>query len=145
MNVNLYLAVNSRLARKSEKIYAYILECIIKGETVTIGGTEKTEATYHGAHLEAAAAGLRRIRKACRVTIYTEDAFIVNMLPNLSNWIGSGFVNARGERIKNAEQWEAVADAAADVELHGVKGKHAYSYVMEKEMEKNKWNQHSQQ
>lgn len=136
MNVNLYLAVNSRNARKSAKIYAYILECEIRGELATIGGTEKTEATYHGAMLEAAAAGLRRIRKRCSVTIHTEDDYIVNMLQNLPGWIESGFINAKGEPIKNALEWEAIADASTDAELHGIKGKHAYSYVMGKEMEK---------
>lgn len=137
MEARIYLSVDSKAPKESEKKFAYVLEYTGKAGIRTSEGFGILTGTYNAAVLTALIGALERFTKPCELTIHSENQFINNMIVNcLDKWKEDEFKNSKGEPIKNSEQWEKVAELTEKHSLLIVTGKHEYTDWMSREMEK---------
>src|SRR5262249_10792832 len=99
---------------------------------ILVSGPHRREVTgYEPAttnnrmELRAAIEGLRNLKQACAVELYTDSQYLKN---GMEQWLAEGKRNgrrpARGQAVKNADVWEEL-DAAAnrhEVRWHWVRG-----------------------
>lgn len=70
------------------------------------GGFRKT--TNNRMELLAIISGLKELKDACRVTLYTDSQYIVNALTRgwVYRWRNSGWMRNKREKAQNADLWE---------------------------------------
>lgn len=135
MQVNIYIGVDSRNPRKSDKHYIYVLSCHISGREVTKLGRGSCEATYHGATLAAIAEALSRMKKASSICIHAEDEFALTMMEGrLPQWAAGGFT----ARIANKAEWEKVWERIQGHSIRTSSGTHEYTRWMKGELSDSK-------
>ena len=135
-NVSIYLESDSAAFQKRKRICGYVLEYIKKnGETKTIEEFREVGGTYHQEILRALAEALGRIREPCSISIYSQDAFVCNMLTNkLPEWADNDFTS-NGKPVANQEEWRAVWEKIKIHKTSTCIGKHSYTEKMLKKME----------
>ncbi len=87
------------------------------------GGEAHT--TNNRMELLAVIMGLRALKRACAVAVYTDSVYVKNGITTwLKGWKKKGWKTADGKPVKNQDLWEAldVEVAAHDVTFHWVKG-----------------------
>ena len=135
-NVSIYLESDSTAFQKKKRICGYVLEYIKKnGDAETREEFREAEGTYHREILRILAEALGRIREPCTICIYSQDAFVCNMLTKkLSEWADNDFTS-NGKPIANREEWQAVWEKINIHKTSACIGKHSYTEKMLKKME----------
>ena len=84
---------------------------IYKGHQKQISGGEK-ETTNNRMEISAVVNGLKKLKQACRVTIYSDSAYVVNAINNdwLTNWQLNGWKTANKKEVLNRDLWEELLD-----------------------------------
>lgn len=133
--VNIYIETSLKGPGKREGWYAAVLEFIKNGKAITREDfVREKETTYHKSVLCALIKALERLNSSCNLNIYTDSIFVQNSIEkNLPIWKGNGFVNAKGELVKNYSEWKEVARLISG---HNVKfritNRHLYTVEMRK-------------
>lgn len=139
MKVNMYIATSRRGPSKGPGKYIYLLEYIKKnGEPVTIWGTESLEATYENElALRAIIAAGKRLRKPCRIRIFTGCNHILSATHNgwYIQWKLNGWKKADGKEIRNAALWEELSETLQPHIMTFTKDGHSYEKWMKERME----------
>lgn len=81
--------------------------------------------TNNRMELQAALEGLRNLKQACEVDLYTDSQYLKKGMESwLFNWKKNGWRTASKEPVKNADLWEALDVEAAKhtMRWHWVKG-----------------------
>lgn len=141
MNVNIYIGLSSKSPRKAERKICYILGCQMKGREETRGGDPETVTeTCHGATIIAISRALKRITGPCRITIYAEDAWVLNMISKkqMEEWEKTGFRNKKGAPIQMQKEWMQIWLISKQHEIQTVAGRHPFSRWMEEQMKGEK-------
>ena len=94
-NVSIYLESDSTAFQKNKRICGYVLEYIKKN------GDAETREEFRGGRRylppgdsETLAEALGRIREPCTICIYSQDAFVCNMLTKkLPEWADNDFTS----------------------------------------------------
>ncbi|WP_029422665.1 ribonuclease HI [Alicyclobacillus macrosporangiidus] len=82
------------------------------------GGDPHT--TNQRMELTAAYEALRRLKEPCRVTLYSDSAYLINCFRQkwYLSWRRNGWKNSKGEPVQNRDLWEKLL---AEVERHQVR------------------------
>lgn len=84
--------------------------------------------TNNRMELTAAVEALRRLKRPCRVTLYSDSAYLVNAFEQgwLEKWQRNGWLNSRKEPVENRDLWEALLELTRrhEVRFRKVKGHH---------------------
>jgi ribonuclease HI len=91
--------------------------------------------TNNRMELLAVIESLRLLREPCKVTVYSDSAYVVNCFKHkwYESWIAKGWKNSQGKRVENRELWE---------ELLSLMTKHQVTYSKVKGhagVELNEW------
>lgn len=88
------------------------------------GGEAQT--TNNRMELAGVINGLRALKRPCKVTIYSDSAYVVNAFNQnwLSKWMTNGWKNSAKAEVANADLWKelAVLTATHQVTFSKVKG-----------------------
>lgn len=123
--VHIYLGIDSMHPRKTEKTWAYVLECESRPGVIR-NGFHVEECTYHEGILRSLIRAFERINQTCEVHIHTENQYVLNALMNyLDGWIGKDFRNKKGQQV--SEEWAAVYPHKIKHLIVPEPGKHEYS------------------
>ncbi len=83
------------------------------------------ETTNNRMELQAAIEALRRLKRPCRVRLYTDSTYVRDgIMKWLPGWKARGWRTAAKKPVKNAELWRALDEETArhDIEWVWVKG-----------------------
>lgn len=121
--VHIYLYSTLKGGRKGNGAYTYILETATSKGNATITKTEKVkDMTANKSVLCALAAALKRIHRGSYLVIYTDCHYLAaNTRDSLSKWSRNGWKTAKGEEIKNPEEWK---------ELHQLLMPHSFEFIV---------------
>lgn len=91
------------------------------------------ETTNNQMEITAVLEGLKKLKEACEVTIYTDSAYTMNAFSQgwITNWQLNEWKNANKKPVANKELW---------LELLELLSKHEYSFVKVKGHADNKYN-----
>lgn len=100
-------------------------------EKVLSGGEPYT--TNNRMEVYAAIAGLSALKERCKVSLYSDSAYLVNAIEQgwLAGWKRSHWVNSQNQPVKNRELWE---------ELDALLGAHDVTFVKVKGHADNEYN-----
>lgn len=95
------------------------------------GGTKET--TNNRMEIQAVIEGLTLLKEACRVTVYSDSAYVVNCFQKrwIHGWLRNGWKNSKGAAVENQDLWK---------QLWELMGKHTVEYVKVKGHSDNEWN-----
>ncbi|MBO4460195.1 MAG: ribonuclease HI [Clostridiales bacterium] len=101
--------------------------CILiagKVEKEMSGGAELT--TNNRMELMAVIEGLSALKRPCKVTLYSDSAYVVNAFAQhwLDNWIRNGWVNSAKAEVANKDLWQELLklNDIHEIEFVKVKG-----------------------
>ncbi|MDD9900439.1 MAG: ribonuclease HI [Alphaproteobacteria bacterium] len=83
------------------------------------------ETTNNRMEMMAVIEGLRALKGACNVTIYTDSRYVMDgVMQYMDNWKRNGWKTAARKDVKNRDLWEALDEALLphDVSWEWVKG-----------------------
>lgn len=97
-----------------------------------LSGAEKM-TTNNRMELVAVIEALRALKQPCRVTVYSDSAYVVNGFARgwVDGWVKNGWVNSRGQPVENQDLWKTLL---REMERHRVQ------YVKVKGHSDNEWN-----
>jgi ribonuclease HI len=89
------------------------------GAVIRMGAYEKElsggepHTTNNRMELQAAISGLNALTKPCRVTLSTDSRYVMDGLTKwIKGWQRNGWKTADKKPVKNADQWQALLEAA---------------------------------
>ncbi len=87
------------------------------------GGARHT--TNQRMEMKAVIEGLKALKEPCRVTIYSDSAYVINAFKQnwLDNWERNGWLNSKKEPVKNQELWQELQSLSQMHDVHWVKVK----------------------
>ena len=138
--VNIYLETSLKGPIVRDGWYAAVLEYKSKsGKTTTREDFEwQTQTTYHRQSVCALLKSLKRLNANCIVNVYTDCVYLKNGIENyLSRWKSNGWINEKGNIIKNAQEWKEIATLISShkITIHREK-RHPYTEWMMEEAKK---------
>ncbi|MBE5846212.1 MAG: hypothetical protein E7300_00870 [Lachnospiraceae bacterium] len=141
--VNIYLHTTIHGPRKQNGVGGYILECERYPHPATLTNfVELENESEGGAEVTLLAAALKRIKKPCALSIYTDSQYIATAILAgwLDHWQQNGFKNAKGEQIPLTEKWQEIAERLNASELREVylKQQHSYRVYLDHEVKRRK-------
>lgn len=92
-------------------------------EKLIFGAQQST--TNNQMELQAAIEGLKLLKRACRVEVYSDSQYVVKGMTSwIANWRLNGFKNSQKKPIANQTQWVELYEVsqAHNVSWHWVKG-----------------------
>lgn len=97
-----------------------------------ISGNEK-DTTNNKMELQAVIEALKLIKYPCKITIYSDSAYVVNAFKQkwVDNWIKNNWKTADKKEVKNVERWK---------ELINLLNNHDYSFIKVKGHSDNEYN-----
>ncbi len=89
--------------------------------------------TNNRMELQAAISALTSLKEACKVTLYSDSAYLVNCFKQgwFKGWLKNGWKNSKGQPVENQDLWK---------ELLRLMDIHQVEYVKVKGHADNKWN-----
>lgn len=103
--------------------YAAIV--MVEDNKKEIFGAE-TNTTNNRMELRAAIEGLKLLKRPCKVTLYSDSAYLVNAYSSnwVEGWKKKGWKNSSGEQVKNIDLWQEIEELRKihDVTFVKVKG-----------------------
>ena len=135
--VNIYLETSLKGPVVRDGWYAAVLEFTTKSnKTITREDFEMQKATtYHRQCVCALLKSLKRLNASCTVNVYTDSVYLKNGVEEyIKMWKSNGWINAKGDVIKNAKEWQEIAKLISGQKIifHWVK-RHAYTEWMMEE------------
>ncbi len=128
--VNIYIETSYRGPAKRKGVAMWLVEYKKKdGTPVTRDGMiYLDESTENQASLMAVAAAVNILNKKCLIRVNTRCEHILNTIQNYWHikWQQNGWCNAKGNPIKNAEQWKEMLVALEKHSYTFVTGHHEY-------------------
>ena len=85
----------------------------------------EAETTNNRMELTAAIEGLKQLKQACKVTIYTDSKYVMQGMEEwLAGWKARGWKTASKSPVKNVDLWQALeaAQARHSIDWRWVKG-----------------------
>jgi len=97
-----------------------------------MSGAER-HTTNNKMELQAAISALSTLKEACKVTLYSDSAYLVNCFKQgwYKGWLKNGWKNSKGQPVENQDLWK---------ELLRLMEIHLVEYVKVKGHADNKWN-----
>lgn len=82
---------------------------LYKGQRKELWGSS-AHTTNQRMELTAAVEALRALKEPCRVTLYSDSAYLVNCFRQrwYERWQQNGWKNSKGEPVENRDLWEAL-------------------------------------
>lgn len=146
MIVRIFMCSTAKGAKNSIVGYAYVLEADMDGKIATISKTGKLkDITRNSADCEVLLEALKRVKPGNTVELFTENMFIKTAIEQwLSRWQQSGWINSKGEAIK--EEWKNIAEILVERPIRNifVNNQHEYRHWLQTEAEKEKKNGNEQ-
>ena len=134
MDVNLYIKVSIKGPKRKSGAYQYLLNAeTSKGpHEVTELKTVEEDTTAHHLTLLALEEALGRMKKPSELHIYLEDKYVAGAIQQgwVHNWQQSGWVNAKGKPVADAELWKHIMELLEE---------HLYDIHVDEEHEYTKW------
>lgn len=116
-HVRMFLVTSYKGIRRSDGWYHGLLEYRLRsGEPYTVKETgHLKDATAHQLALTGFSKALDRLGKPCEIEVYTDSRYLESTFRQqwLSRWKQEGWKNAKGEPVKNAEQWQEICGKVA--------------------------------
>ncbi len=135
--VNIYLETSLKGPGNRKGWHASVLEYIDRSQHAVTRADYVLEerTTYNKSALCALIKSLKRLNASCFVNIYTDSQYLKNGVENhLSVWKENDFMNAKGNPIKNRNEWKETAKLLSG---HKIKfrmtRRHRYTQVMQDE------------
>lgn len=93
----------------------------------------EANTTNNRMELKAAIEALSVLKEACKVTLYSDSAYLVNCFQQgwYKGWLKNGWKNSKGQPVENQDLWKELLRL---MEIHHVE------YVKVKGHADNKWN-----
>lgn len=112
--VNIYLETSMKGPGTRKGWYAAVVEYQTKRDEIVTKEffSEMVETTYNKSALLGALEALKMLNVECILTIYTDSVYMVSPFSNgnLKRWIANGFLNVKGEPIKNQKEWQQLTE-----------------------------------
>ncbi len=95
---------------------------IARGVEKEISGGE-VSTTNNRMEMQAAIEGLRQLNRPCRVTVFSDSAYLVSAFNQgwLTNWQRNGWLNAAKDPVSNKDLWQELLELAGRHEISWVK------------------------
>ena len=106
--VDIYLETDSTFQGKRERKCGYVLATMVKDEEKTKENFGKSNGTYHQSVLVTLAEALSRMNVSSEICVHTQDGYVASRIPKLEEMAGEGWRDAKGNPIKNAQEWQQV-------------------------------------
>lgn len=139
--VDIYLETDSTFQGKRQRKCGYVLATTVRGEEKTKESFANAKGTYHQTTLQTLIEALFRMTVPSQICIHTQDDYVVSRLLKLEEMASSGYLDAKKQPIKNADQWKEIyrlVHALPDPhEITARSEKHSYSAWMQEEMKKH--------
>lgn len=134
--VNIYLETSLKGPTVRDGWCASVLEYTSKaGKTETREDfVVQTATTYHRQCVCALLKSLKRLNASCTVNVYTDSIYLKNGIEDyIKTWKANGWINAKGEEIKNVKEWKEIARLISGQKIifHWIK-RHKYTEWMMK-------------
>lgn len=141
--VDIYLETDSTFQAKRQRKCGYVLATTVHGEEKTKESFGISNGTYHQTTLQTLIEALSRMTVQAQICIHTQDDYVASRLLKLEEISGSGYLDAKKQPIKNADQWKEIYRLVhALPEPHDITArseKHSYSAWMQEEMKKHEY------
>lgn len=119
----------------------YLLECVVNGRPYTkYQIIEMENCSKNMIELEALIKALERMQKKAEIRIFTCNDTIYGTLNNMWHiqWQKNNWINARGNEVKNREQWQKVTELLENFSYTVSKEEHSYKKWMQTQLGGNK-------
>lgn len=140
--VNIYTMTSFSGMKKQDGAAVYILEMETGSDPVTLQDSQVLQnKTPNAAELLAVKEALRRMRKKCGLTIYTESSYVAAGFTAgwVKKWKENEWKTARGREVTNREIWEELDSLLNGHEYEfKVLEPHEYRLWMKREAERKK-------
>lgn len=131
--VNVYTETSIKSLKPQDGAIGYVLEMKTERGPATLTNVLKIQnATANQSELKALIEALKRLKKQCNLTIFTESSYVAAGYEEgwVVNWIRNGWKTAKGKEVSNREEWEKLSELLS---------KHHYSFRSKQENEYREW------
>ncbi len=131
-NVNIYIHTTIKTTVASDGAYGIVLEMPRENAepyTVTDIGTLVKCTAFH-AELKCFLYALRKLKKACELTIYMDGNYVQSGIRWMKGWIESGWVTSKGVEVAYKEEWQEVVELLKN---------HLYKFEIKTQHSYKKW------
>lgn len=120
-NVNIYLHTSINTVNASDGAYGIVLEMPREGKEAYTQTEFGLLAKCTGIHAELKTLlyALRKLKKACDLTIYTDSSYVEGGVKWVKEWVKSDWRNSKGVEVAYKEEWQEVIELL---------GKHLYHF-----------------
>ena len=136
--VDIYVCTDIKGIRKAAGHYIWLIEMKTPKGPVTLYDKKETEAvTGRIAELTALTEALGRITKPCEITFHIANNNLIRTFKNqwLDAWKASGWMDCKGEPVKDVEKWKLFDERVSRHTILGVTDEaHSYSSWMNNEL-----------
>lgn len=143
--VNIYVMTNVKGVRAADGIYGFVLETETANGPYTLeefGNLSKV--TANRAEAKALLIAIRKLKKPCDLTIYTESAYVASGTKWFSGWQRNGWLTANGATVANRDIWEELMpELGRHTYIFEVKQAHGYKSWLAGEIGKRQQGQKS--
>ena len=138
MKVDIYIETSSQFQGNVERKCGYVLSTLLRGGEETRKHFGRASGTYHQAVLITIADALEHMTRSCEICIHTRDLYVGSRLEKITEMAGSGWLDSKGQPIKNKEEWQRVYKAMNTFpdsqKITAKTEKHSYSMWLQEEM-----------
>lgn len=139
--VNIYLETSLKGPGTRKGWYAAVVEYHTKKYGIQTREifVQESEITYNKSALLAFIESLKILNAKCNLTIHTDSVYLSSSFQNgnLKRWKENGFLNVKGEPIKNQSEWRLASELADKHEVaFACEKKNAYTIWMLEEAKK---------
>lgn len=138
MRVDIYAQTNIKGIRKSSGAFLWLIETqSAKGPATLNGKKSVLNVTGRIAELMALTCALERLTKPCEIMLHVNNPNLAKTLDQgwFSAWVESGFIDCKGEEIKDADKWRHFHELLKIHTLIGITSeRHTYSSWMAMEL-----------
>lgn len=132
--VNVFLETSMKGPGTRQGWYAAVVEYQTKRNGIQTREffSEMQETTYNKSSLQGLIEALKILNVECILKIHTDSVYMVSSFNNgnLERWKKNGFLNVKGENIKNQSEWQQLTELLE---------KHQYEFVYAKHHTYSKW------
>ena len=136
--IDIYALTNIRGIGKSSGAFIWLFEFMTSKGVVTRNEKKSVvNVTARIAELMALIKALERITKPCEIMIHVSNSNLAKTLENgwIHTWAETGFINAKGEQMKDAALWQQFYDLFKQHTFLGVTcERHTYTSWMKTEL-----------
>ena len=136
--LDIYVYTDIKGIRKAKGSYIWLIEMQKEQGPVTLWDKKETEeVTGRYAELTALTEALSRVTKPCRISLHISNDNLMNVFRNkwVEVWSSSGWLDSRGEPIKDSEKWQQFYERFKIHEIEEISiSHHSYSSWMQNQI-----------